>query len=822
MNEFLDDLQYAARGFAKNPGFTVAAALSLAIGIGATTAIYSVLSALPLHPLPYKDADRLATLWNRSPGLGITQDWFSTAQYFDIKNGHGGFEDLAIAIGGNDNLTDGGEPEQIGTIYVSPNLLGMLGARPAMGRLLIEEDAIPATAGSAVLGYGTWQRRYGGDPHVVGRAIAINGRPYTVVGVTDASFSLPREVLPTLGRAEDGDILLPLQMKADAAQIREHEDYNVIGKLKRGVSLAQAQAEMDALTAGLRRDHPNLYPPNGGLTFGIVPLDEQVVGDVRRAVLVLMGAVSFVLLIACANVTNLLLSRALERHREMAIRAALGARRGRIVRQLLTESLLLGLAGGLLGVAVSIASVQIIHWLGSASVPRQSSIAVNGEVLLFALTVSLLSSFVFGLAPAWRASQLDLRGALTEASYGSSGAGALWGRGNNMRKLLVVGELALSVVLLIGAGLLIRSFLRLESVEPGFNPNGVLTLELLMRGRKYPNGKLVKLAYQQVFERLAQVPGVTTSGGVSSIPMSAMYAWGPIQIEGRAPQPGERFVNADQRVVGGNYFAAMQIPLRKGRVFNAFDTDDAQPVVVVDEHMAAEFWPRGDAVGRRIRLGDADTTSPWLLIVGVVGRVKQYSLDEDSRIAVYFPITQFAAREMNLGARSHGSPAALVPAIKKEIQAIDPDLPLHNVKSMADRVQESLRRQRFSMSLLTLFAGCALLLATVGIYSVLAFLVHQGRRELGIRMTLGATEAGILRLIVGRGLRIAVYGVGIGLMGAFLLTRSLASILFGVRATDPLTFGGIAALLLGVALAASYGPARRAARIDPMVTLRDE
>lgn len=823
MKQFLDDLLYAARGFAKNPGFALTAFVSLGIGIGATTAIYSVLSALLLHPLPYKDAQRLVILWNRSPGLGITQDWFSTAQYFDIKNGRSGFEDVAIAIGRNDNLTDGGEPEQIGTIRVSSNLLEMLGARPAIGRLFVKEDDIPETAGSAVLGYGTWQRRYGGDPKVLGRTIAINGKPCVVVGVTSPAFSLPHEVLPTLGRAEDGEILLPLPMKADAAQQRGHEDYNVVGKLKRGVSLEQAQAEMDALTAGLRRDHPNNYPPNGGLTFSIVQLEEQVVGNVRRAVLILMGAVSFVLLIACANVTNLLLSRALARQREIAIRTALGAERGRIVRQLLTESALLGLAGGLLGVALAMISVQMIHWLGSASVPRLRSISVNGEVLLFTMGVSLLSSLVFGLAPALRASRLDVRGALTEASHGSSGAGALWGRGTSMRKLLVVFELALSVVLLIGAGLLIRSFAQLQSVAPGFNPTNVLTLELMMNGRKYPDGKSVKLAYKQVFERLAQIPGVLASGGTSSIPMSEMYAWGPIQIEGRVPPPGEKFINADERVIGGGYFETMQIPLRQGRLFNAFDTDEGQRVAVIDDHMAMEFWPNGDALGKHIRLGDdPDSSAPWVAIVGIVGRVKQYTLDEDSRIALYLPISQYAAREMNLVARSAGSASALTSAINKEIHAVDPDLPLHNVKSMTQRVEESLARQRFSMTLLTLFAGFALVLATVGIYGVLAFLVRQGTREIGIRMSLGATQTAILRLIVGRGLRLAALGAGIGLLGAFVLTRFLQSILFGVRATDPWTFAGITALLIAVALAASYIPARRAARIDPMVTLRDE
>ena len=822
MKRLADDLRYAARGFAKNPGFTLTAVLSLAIGIGATTAIFSVLSALLLHPLPYQDAERLVILWNRSPGLNITQDWFSTAQYFDIKKGHSGFEEVAIAIGGNDNLTGDGEPERIGTIHVSSNLLAMLGAKPAIGRLFVKEEDAAGAAGTAVLSYGTWQRRYGGDAKIVGKSIAINGKPYSVVGVTAASFSLPREVLPTLGRAEGGEILLPLPLDAAAAQQRGHEDYNVIGKLKRGVAVQQAQAEMDALTTRLRRDYPKFYPPNGGLTFAIVPLGEQVVGDARRSMLILMGAVSFVLLIACANVTSLLLSRALARQREIAIRTALGAERWQIVRQLLTESLALGLLGGALGVILSVFSVRLIQLLGTNSVPRLQSIAVNGEVLGFTLLISLLSGIAFGLAPALRASRLDLRGALTDASHGSSGAGAVWGRGNNMRRLLVVSELALSVVLLIGAGLLIRSFASLQNVAPGFNPKNVMTLELMMRGRKYGDAKSVKQAYLQIWERLERLPGVSAAGGVSSLPMSEMYAWGPINIEGRVPQPGETFINADQRVAGGHYFEAMQIPLRSGRLFNEFDTETNPAVAVIDEHMASELWPNADPLGKRFRFGGIDSSDKWITIVGVVGRVKQYTLDEDSRIALYLPMTQYPSRQFNIVARSAGDPAALTSAITREIRAVDADLPVYHARSMTERVDESLARRRFSMWLLTLFAGCALVLATVGIYGVLAFLVRQGTREIGIRMSLGATQSGILRLIVGRGLRIAVDGVGIGLVGAFLLTRFLETVLFGVRTTDPLTFGGIAALLIAVSVAASYVPARRAARIDPMVTLRNE
>ena len=479
MNSLLRDLRYALRSLAKNPGFAIAAILSLAIGIGANTSIFSITSALLLRPLPYKDASRLVILWNRSPGLGITQDWFSTAQYFDIKNGHSGFDDVAIAYGTNDNLTGNGDPERIGTIRVSSNLLPMLGYKAGMGRLFLPDEDVAGHNRTALLSYGTWTRRFGSDPHIIGKSIAINGVSCEIVGVLPKSFSLPREVMPTLYGAENqAEILLPFPMPPDAAQNRDHEDYNIVGKLKPGVTVTQAQAEMDTLTASLRRDHPQQYPPNGGLTFGIVPLQEQVVGDARQTLLVLLGAVACVLLIACANVANLLLSRAVARQKEIAVRTALGASARRIIRQLLTESILLALCGGALGIIFSILSVHWIHVLGPKSVPRLSDIGVDREALLFTLSLSVFSGILFGLAPALRIARIDLHSVLSDGTRGASGTGAVWGRGNNLRRLLVVSELALSVILLIGAGLLIRSFAHLENVSPGFNPQNVLTLEL--------------------------------------------------------------------------------------------------------------------------------------------------------------------------------------------------------------------------------------------------------------------------------------------------------------------------------------------------------
>ena len=827
MNGLMQDLRYAVRAFARNPGFTAAALLSVAIGVGANSSIFSVASALLLRPLPYQDAERLVILWSRSPGLGIAEDWFSTAQYFDIKAGHQGFEQVAIAIGGNYNLTGDGEPERIGTVRVSSNLLPMLGARPALGRLFTADEDAAGGAGVAILNYGTWVRRYGSDPGVVGRSIRLNGQPFQIVGVLSPAFSLPREVLPTLGGAENAEVLLHLPLAADAASARNREDYNIVGKLKPGVTAAAARAGMEAITARLRREHPDFYPANGGLTFDVVPLQEEVVGEVRRSLLILIAAVGFVLLVACANVANLQLSRALARHKEIAVRAALGASRGRIVRQLLTESVLLALGGGALGLVLSVWSLEGIRALGARSVPRLAEISIQGEVLLFTLAISVVSGILFGLAPALRASRLDLHDSLKDAGRGSAGTSALWspsGRGQNVRQLLVIAELGLSVMLLIGAGLLIRSFTRLQQVPAGFNAANLLTLELTMVGPKYAQPQAVLETYRQLFERLERLPGAAAAGAVSALPLSQMFAWGPITLEGRPMQPGEAFINVDLRIVAGNYFRAMEIPLLKGRLFTEQDTRSRPRVVIIDDFMARQLWPNEEPLGKRIRTGGIDATAdaPWQTAVGVVGRVKQYTLDGDSRIAMYLPETQAIGRAMNVVVRSSGDPAAIASAVRGEVRALDPDLPIYNVRTMAQRVDESLARRRFSMLLLTLFAGLALGLATIGIYGVIAYLVAQGTRELGIRMALGATPRGIVMLILRHGLSVTLVGVGAGLAGAFVLTRFMRNLLFGVDAADPATFATVPLLLAAIAIAASYVPARRAARIDPIVSLRSE
>lgn len=822
MHTVLQDIRFAIRQFGRQPGFALVAVLSLAIGIGANTAVFSVASALLLRPLPYSAPDRLAILWNRSPGLDIEEDWFSTAQYFDIRTNNTTFEDVAVALGNTVNLTgDGFEAERIGVIRVSSNLLPLLGARPALGRFFVPEDDAPGRAPTAVLGNATWVRRYGSDPGVIGTNIRLNGQVVEVIGVLPSSFSLPREVLPTLGVAEDGEIFMPLPLNENAPQVRGREDYNILARLKPSATFVQAQAEMDVLTARLRQDFPNTYPPTGGLTFSVVPLLDQVVGDVRRAVLILSGAVGFVLLIACANVANLMLARASARRREITVRSALGASRGRVVRQLLTESLLLAAVGGALGLFLAWGGIAWMQSLQPPNVPRLRDIGITGGVLGFTTLLCVASAVLFGLAPALGVGRVDLQSSLRDDTRGAAGSHGLWGRGGGLRRALVAGELAMSVILLMGAGLLIRSFAQLQRVPPGFASDNVLTFELSLVGPKYPNGPVALEAFRQVWERLDNLPGVVSSGGVSTLPLSGFQAWGPITIEGYVPPGGQDFINADQRIAGGRYFETMRIPLVSGRYFDATDVAGGNRTVIIDERLASEYWPGQDAVGKRLRTGPLSSGSTnWMTVVGVVSGVKQYGLDTDGRIVIYLPQAQFAIRSVYVTIRTTGDPEALLPAVRRTLAEFDPDLPIYRVKSMDTRVAESLARPRFAMTLLAVFAGVALVLAAIGIYGVMAYLVSQGTREIGIRMALGASERGMLALVMRQGALVAAVGLVGGVAGAWGLTRFMQSMLFGVGHTDPVTFVSVALLLAGIAVAATVGPARRAARVDPTVAMR--
>ena len=813
MHAWLQDFRYALRTLRKNAGLTVVMAASLAIGIGANSAIFTVVDALLLHPLPYPQPGRLAAVWLHSPGIGILRDWPSPGQYIDIQNENHSFDQMALAQSRTFTLTGRDQPERVDGMRTQSALLQMLGAKPLLGRLLLPEEDKPGKPAVAILSDRLWKRLFSADPAIVGKSITLNGNPFTVAGVLQHGFMLNAEVMPSEGPMDKVDVFMPLPLDADAVKRRGDENYNILVRLKPGVSVRQAQADIDVIAARIREKDKR------GQTFGmhVVGLQEQVVGDVRRALLVLVGSVALVLLIACANVANLLLTRAAGREKEVAIRTALGAGCQRLVRQLLTESILVATLGGAAGLAIAEVSLYVVRRMNPGNIPRLEDIEINGAVVAFTFAVSLATGILFGLAPVWRAIKVDLNTSLKAGGRSGQSDGGLGLRRHRLRGLLVVSELALSLMLVIGAGLLVRSFVRLQSVPPGFTTDRVLTMQVAANGSKYRKDKAVAQFYQEFESRIARLPGVKAEGVVSVLPLTGSVGWGGINVEGYAPPPGQE-LQVDLRIASTDYFRAMEIPLRKGRYFSEHDTADMPQVVVIEEKFAQRFWPHGDAVGKHLWF---DPKKPFT-IVGVVGTVKQYGLETDGKIATYFPQQQQASNQMFLVARTSGDAPSLAGAVVREIHAVDPDVAVYGIRTMQDRLYDSLARQRFSSSLLGAFAAFALVLAAVGIYGVMSYLVTQSTHDIGVRVALGAQPGNIVGLVVRQGMELAVIGILVGLAGAAALTRVMASLLFGVSATDALTFGAVAALLAAVALAATVIPARRATRVDPMVALREE
>lgn len=817
MRNLFRDLRYGTRMLLKQPGFTVVAIITLALGIGANSAVFSVVNGLLLRPLPYPDSERLAIIWTHSPGANVTQDWPSPGQYSAVKSQTSVFEEIAIAQGGSANLTGQTVPERVGAVFTSSAMFSILGAKPVLGRSFLPEEDAPGKPQAVILSYAFWQRRFGGDPNVIGQSLTVESTSYNIVGVMPADFMLSYEVMPTVGAAAQAEILLSLPLNAEALSSQGDENYNVMARLKPGVSVAQAQAELDSVVRGLEQQYPDRYPPSRRFSLSIMPLLEQVVGDVRPALLVLLGAVGCVLLIACANVANLLLARAAAREKEIAIRTAIGAGRWRLVRQLLTESVLLASLGGAIGLLLAVWSLDGLRWLSPSHIPRLQSIAIDGRVLAFTFGVALGTGILFGLAPALRASRSNLSETLKE------GGRSLVGSGNQrLRSALVVAEVALSLVLLIGAGLLIRSFIRVQQVEPGFAPENVLSLRLSVAGTTYEKPPRRMDFYKQLWERISQMPGVQSAGGVSILPLSGGLSWGSISIEGYVPESGQSMIQADGRIATVGYFETMKTPLISGRLFTEQDTAESTKVAIIDQNMARTYWPDDDPVGKRLKRGGVESKAPWLNVVGVVASVKQYALDSESRVTFYTPYHQSPAGTMYVTVRTVTDPLSLAAAITQEARAMDPNVPIYDIKTMAQRLSESLGRRRFAMLALGVFAIVAMLLAAVGIYGVMSYSVTQRTREIGIRMALGAPTNGVLKLIVGQGMLLAGMGVGIGLTAAVATTRLMASLLFGVSATDPMTFVVIGVLLACVALLACYIPARRAIKVDPMVALRYE
>ncbi len=816
MHTLLQDLRYALRTLRKNFLLTAVIVASLAIGIGANSAIFSVVDVLLLRPLPYPHPDRLAAVWLHSPAIGILRDWPSPGQYIDIQNENHSFEQMALAQSRTFVLTGREQPERIFGARTQSSLLQMLGAKPLLGRLLLPEEDKPGKPDVAILTERIWKRLFNADPGIIGKTIVLNGNPFIVAGVLQRGFVLTNEVMPAETPMDKMDMFAPLPLAADAVKNRRDENYNIMVRLKPGVTVQKAQADIEVIASRIREKDKR----DASFGMHVVGLQEQVAGDVRSALLVLLGSVGLVLLIACANVANLLLTRAAGREKEVAIRTALGAGWQRIARQLFTESVLLGLLGGAAGLLVAQLSIYMVRTMNPGNIPRLEDIAISGSVLFFTLAVSLATGILFGVAPVWRAIKVDLNTSLKAGGRSGQSDGGLHLRRHSIRRLLVVSELTLSLMLLIGAGLLLRSFVRLQNVPPGFTTDHVLTMEIAAAGKKYQNDKDDKPIinfYKEVESRVAHLPGVVSEGVVSTLPLTGEVGWGGIKVEGYTPPPGQE-LQVDIRIAGTDYFRTMEIPLRKGRFFTEDDTADKPQVVIIDEKFAQRFWPDSDPIGKHLWF---DPKKP-ITIVGVVGVVKQYGLETEGKIVTYFPHQQFPGQRMFLAVRTSSEAAGLSSAVVSEIHAVDPDVVVYGIRTMQDRLHDSLARQRFSSTMLGAFAVFALLLAAIGLYGVLSHLVTQSTHDIGVLVTLGARPGNIISLVMRQGMELAGVGIAAGLVGAAALTRVMTSLLFGVSTTDALTFAAVPALLAAVAFAATVIPAWRATRVDPMVALREE
>jgi putative ABC transport system permease protein len=813
MNTLWQDMRYGMRMLWKKPGFTVVAIIALALGIGANTAIFSVVNAVLLRPLPFAEPDRLVIVWMDNRQMQMKEDIHSYPNFIDYRDQNKVFESMAAYRSASLNLTGTGEPERVTGAASTASFFDVMRVAPVAGRVFTAEEDQTGHDKVIVLSYGLWQRRFGGDKAIVGQSVTITGATRTVVGVMPPDFHFPEK---------ETEFWIPLAPPAELKDSRGAFWLNVIGRLKPGVTLEQARAEMATIASRLEQQYPN---SNTNFGTNLVALREQTVGPVRPALLVLLGAVAFVLLIACANVANLLLSRAAAREREFAIRMAMGAGRGRIIRQLLVESLLLALCGAALGITLAMWGLDALRLLMPSDMPRLDLIGMDWRVLAFTVGVSCITALLFGLAPAVQASRPDLNDTLKEG--GGKGAAGKGVRSRNIRRALVVSEVALALVLLVGAGLLLKSFSRLRGFDLGFRPEGLLTAKIQLPGLKYREGNQVRLFYRQLFERLENTPGVESAGAITDVFLSKTPNSTRFSIEGRpAFQPGQR-VEIPFDSITTNYFQVMGTPIIKGRAFNEQDTEKTPHIVIINETFARRFFSDTDPLGKRIKYGDLETPedqSPWYTIVGVVADTRRTGFDSEVRSETFLPLAQEPAGRLTLVVRAAGGadPAALTAAVRGAVQAVDPEQPVFDIKTMDQWISETIAQRRLNMILLGIFALVALLLAAVGIYGVISYSVTQRTHEIGVRMALGAQRSDVLKMILGQGIGLTLAGIGIGLVGALFLTRLMASLLFGVSAADPLTFIIVPILLTAVSLLACYIPARRATRVDPMIALRYE
>lgn len=808
METLLKDIRYGLRGLLNRPGFTVIALVTLALGIGANTAIFSVVNAVLLRPLPFEKPEELVIVWEDATFAGFPHNTPAPANYVDWKNQNQSFADMAASHETSFNLTGDGEPERVQSYAVTANFFPLLGVQPLLGRSFLTEEDQPGANKVAVLSYSLWQSRYGADRNILNREILLNGEKHTVVGVMPASFQFFEK---------DVRLWVPIAFDSEELANRGGHYLTVVARLKPGVTALQAQAEMNAIMSRIAMDHPG-ETMEGKLGAVVLPVRDQFVGEARGSLIVLLVAVAFVLLIACANVAGLLLARAVGRRKEIALRMALGAARTRVVRQLLTESLLLAVVAGGLGSLLAYGSFAFLQGLVPAEMELATSLKLDVRILIFTLVISIITGIVFGLVPALQSASFDLNDALKQSSGRLTSTGRL-------RNSLIVFEVALSIVLLVGAGLLIQTLSQLFRQYSMLEPEKILTMRTILPREKYKEAQPRNNFYQHVLQRVEHLPGVVAAGYSTSVPLSWKGGTSGFYPEGlKSPIPGMAY-DANHRQVSDDYLKTMNIALRAGRYFDARDNAQSIPVAIINETMARQYWPGENVLGRRFTLGDPGESAPWIEIVGVVADVRQMGLDEPVKAEMYFPYQQsnliwYIPRDLVI--RTNGDTSSLVGPVRQIIREVDPDQPVSNVATMAELLGTEAAQRRMGMIMLAGFAALALLLASLGIYGVLAYFVTQHTNEIGVRQALGATPRNILFLVLQKGMRLTLAGVGIGLVAAFALTRLMSSLLFGVTPADPLTFATVPMLLVVVALLACYIPARRATRVDPLDALRYE
>ena len=809
MGQFIEtlwrDVRTGVRALVQSPVFTTVTVLSLALGIGANTAIFSVVNGLLLRPLPYPESEQIVDVWHTPPQQsfpGLDKFSVSPANYLDWKAQSTAFEQMAVYADTRFSLSTSNDPLSLSGAVVSSDFFSVLPSNAMQGRTFTSDDERPGHDQIVVIGHGLWQRAFGANPNIIGQTLTLNSRSFTVVGIMPAGFEFPREA----------EVWVPLAWDDNDRKTRSMHDYSVIARLKQNVSVQQAQAEMSTISSRLEQQYPE---ENTGWGAKVIPLREDLVGDVRLSLLVLFSAVGFVLLIACANVANLMLARGANRQKEIAVRIALGAGRARLVRQLLTESVLLAVTGGLLGLLLAVWGSKMLVQLGG--LPTSGDIGIDTWALGFTLLVSFGAGIVIGIVPALQFSRTSISETLKQGS-GRTGGSPIK---QHTRKALVISEVALSLVLLIGAGLMIRSFWKLQNVDPGFDTSNTLTMSVALTWIRYPEPHQRLAFVERAIEQIRAVPGVVSVGTTTKIPLAGGGSTQPFSIEGRPTAAVSEQPMAQTRYISPDYFRAIGIPLRQGRFFTDHDRVDTVPVVIISEAMARRFWPGQNAVGKR--LTPSFHLEPGAReIVGVVGDVKTSGLDVDASAMMYLPYKQAPLPLISFVVRTASNPESLVQPVSKAIYSIDKEQALTNVQTMDQVLRKSLSDRRFNMTLLLIFAAVALMLAAVGVYGVMNYTVTLRRRELGIRMALGAEKMDVLRLVLGQGLTLTLIGMAAGLISAYALTRLMASLLYGVTATDYLTFGSVSVGLIVVGLVASYVPARRATKVNPTIALRAE